>query len=61
MVQKRVNNVSYYSIQWISSFSRPKLKEQVRYCDQHPEEIDTLVEVKAQFLVAKKCSKTMRS
>uniref|UniRef100_A0A8R7UYZ1 Uncharacterized protein n=2 Tax=Triticum urartu TaxID=4572 RepID=A0A8R7UYZ1_TRIUA len=60
MVQKRVNNVSYYSIQWISSFSRPKLKEQVRYCDQHPEEIDTLVEVKAQFSEAKKCHKTSR-
>lgn len=27
----------------------PKLKEQVRYCDQHPEEIDTLAKVKAQF------------
>ncbi|KAF7094231.1 hypothetical protein CFC21_096556 [Triticum aestivum] len=39
---------------------RPKLKEQVRYCDQHPEEIDTLVEVKAQFSEAKKCHKTSR-
>ncbi|KAE8795202.1 farnesyl pyrophosphate synthase [Hordeum vulgare] len=32
----------------------PKLKEQVRYCDQQHEEIDTLAEVKAQIPEAKK-------
>lgn len=32
----------------LMSLSRPKLKEQMKYCDQHPEEIDKLAKVKAQ-------------
>lgn len=32
----------------MSSFSRPKLKEHMKYCDLHPEEIDKLAKVKAQ-------------
>lgn len=34
-------------LQWMS-FSRPKLKEHMKYCDLHPEEIDKLAKVKAQ-------------
>ena len=33
--------------------SRPKLKEHMRYCDQHPEEIDKLAKVKAQVTEVK--------
>jgi hypothetical protein len=32
----------------MSSFSRPKLKDHMKYCDLHPEEIDKLAKVKAQ-------------
>jgi hypothetical protein len=32
---------------------RPKLKEHMRYCDQHPEEIDKLAKVKAQVTEVK--------
>lgn len=34
-------------------FPRPKLKEHMRYCDQHPEEIDKLAKVKAQVTEVK--------
>ena len=33
--------------------SRPKLKEHMRYCDQHPEEIDKIAKVKAQVTEVK--------
>jgi vesicle-associated membrane protein 72 len=35
------------------TFSRPKLKEHMKYCDQHPEEIDKLAKVKAQVTEVK--------
>ncbi|KAE8787120.1 hypothetical protein D1007_38999 [Hordeum vulgare] len=39
---------TYFEISAMDVFFRPKLKEHMKYCDLHPEEIDKLAKVKAQ-------------